>query len=157
MAENESLDNSLADLIKRFYSSISAYKYSETLSIMYDSHLTLPQIVTLIHVNSCKQCSISSISKRINLSLPATSQLVDKLVKEGFLIRNEDSSDRRNKIIMLTENGINFVKRLSESRRMDIENAISSLPVELKRNLFDALNKAISIFENVRGENTCED
>ncbi len=65
--------------------------------MLHKSDLSMPQLVTLLFVRRGGVASISSISQHLNLSLGATSHLVDRLVVAGFVERAEDQNDRRQK------------------------------------------------------------
>jgi predicted transcriptional regulator len=50
-------------------------------------------------------CGMSEVSERFEITPAAASQLVDKLVQSGLIVREEDPSDRRAKLLDLTEKG----------------------------------------------------
>ncbi len=145
----------LANLIKEFYALIAHSGEHRTLSIMYESELTLPQVFTIHFVSKCGKCSISSISEKIGLSLGATSHLVDRLVKRGFLIREENPEDRRIKIITITEKGNEFLLRLNESKTSDIISSIVMFDSESIDKLIEVLKNVIIRFKNKKGEKLC--
>ena len=59
---------------------------------------------------------MSEISERFEVTPAAASQLVDKLVQGGFIIREEDPHDRRAKMLNLTDKGRDLVQQGIEER-----------------------------------------
>jgi DNA-binding MarR family transcriptional regulator len=61
-------------------------------------------------------CGISQISDDLSITAAAASQLVEKMVQSGLLERAEDPSDRRAKMVTISEKGREFVKDGIEQR-----------------------------------------
>ena len=71
--------------------------------------LSMPQFSILMQLHHKGPCGLSEISERFDISSAAASQLVDKLVQSNYLERAEDPSDRRAKLLRLSENGAKLV------------------------------------------------
>src|SRR3972149_11846607 len=71
--------------------------------------LAMPQFSILMQLHHKGLCGMSEISERFDISNAAASQLVEKLVHAGYLERAEDPSDRRAKVLNLTDKGWPFV------------------------------------------------
>ncbi|MFA6033570.1 MAG: MarR family transcriptional regulator, partial [Myxococcota bacterium] len=99
----------------------------DTLSIMAESGLTMPQIVTLHILRSAGPFTVSAIAERLKLSKAATSHLIEQLVVKGFVTRIEDSVDRRRKSVSITPKGNRIVERLMQLRRNTFQTAINQL------------------------------
>ncbi len=69
----------------------------------------MPQFSILMQLHHKGPCGLSEISERFDISSAAASQLVDKLVQSNYLERAEDPSDRRAKLLRLSENGAKLV------------------------------------------------
>ncbi len=145
----------LAELLKEFYYLVGHSTNQETLSILYESQLTIPQIITLHYLFYCKEASVSSIAERLNLSLGATSHLVDRLVRSGYVVRTENVEDRRIKSISLTEKGLDFIRRINESRTDEIIKNLSLLDVQNIGLLSDNILKVVQKLRNMKGEVIC--
>ncbi|MCX7958388.1 MAG: MarR family transcriptional regulator [Deltaproteobacteria bacterium] len=145
----------LADLLKEFYRLLAHSGEQRTLSVMYESQLTLPQVVALHYVSKCTECSVSSISERVGISLGATSHLVDRLVRNGYLSRKENPRDRRMKLIAVTKKGHEFLVRLNESRTSDLISALSFLDSDSVIRLRNIISEMVEKFRKIKGENLC--
>jgi DNA-binding MarR family transcriptional regulator len=76
----------------------------------------MPQFTTLMRLYYHGACGVSDVSAHLDVSAAAASQLVDKLVKDGYLARTEDQQDRRAKHLTLTEKGRQLVADGIEAR-----------------------------------------
>jgi len=87
-------------------------------------------------------CAVSDLSKPFGITIPAASQMVDKLVQEGLVERTESVHDRRMKQLALTSHGRAMVRagmdarldwthklgaRLAPERRESIAQALADL------------------------------
>lgn len=146
----------LVSLIKEFYQLLAHSGNQQTLSIMYESQLTLPQVVALHYVFYCGECSISSISERLKLSLGATSHLVDRLVQLGYLSRTENPEDRRMKLVTITQKGNDFLSKLNESRTADMMSALTLLNREQIQRLSEVIGDVIKKIKDSKGDKICQ-
>jgi len=70
-----------------------------------ESGLSFPQISTLMRLHYRGACGVSDVGGHLGVTLPAASQMVDKLAQQGLLERAEDPHDRRAKQLTLTTKG----------------------------------------------------
>src|SRR5512135_51845 len=67
--------------------------------------LSMPQFSLMMQMYHRGACGMSGISERFEITPAAASQMVDKLVQGGYLMREEDPHDRRAKLLNLTDKG----------------------------------------------------
>jgi DNA-binding MarR family transcriptional regulator len=84
-------------------------------------------------------CGISQISSDMSITNAAASQLVDKMVQSRLLDRAEDPSDRRAKLVTISEHGREFVKAGIEQRYLWINELTESLTDEERQSVSKAL------------------
>ena len=72
---------------------------------------SMPQFSILMQLHHKGPCGMSEISERFEVTPAAASQLVDKLVQNGFVIREEDPHDRRAKLLNLTDKGREIIQQ----------------------------------------------
>ena len=104
--------------------------------------LSMPQFSVLMQLHHKGACGMSEISERFEVTPAAASQLVDKLVQGGFIIREEDPHDRRAKLLNLTDKGRELIQqgieeryrwmdqlsgRLTEAERIQVSEALDIL------------------------------
>jgi DNA-binding MarR family transcriptional regulator len=104
------------------------------------SGLSMPQFSVLMQLHHKGACGMSEISERFEVTPAAASQLVDKLVQNGFIQRVEDPNDRRAKLLSLTDKGREFIQQGIEQRYRWVEELAKKLTVEERAQISEALN-----------------
>lgn len=106
------------------------------------NNLSMPVINTLFRLHYRGGCGITDLGEEMGVSIPAASQLLDKMVHHGLVERSEDPQDRRNKRVSLTDAGNVLVSQalearegwmhtlageLSQSQQVDVERSLKLL------------------------------
>lgn len=108
--------------------------------VISEEDLSFSQVAALHIIDQIESISIQDISTRLNLSLSATSRLIDDLVRMDYIDRVEDQENRRSKILTLTQNGQRFLDKLSVERVKMIRSTAESLPQKLSIKILSALS-----------------
>jgi DNA-binding MarR family transcriptional regulator len=135
----------LGELLKH----VNRRSAGETLAIMNDSGLTLPQLVTLHILEQAGVRTISAIASALRLSPAATSHLIDRLVTGGFVGRIEDPQDRRQKRVTITSAGRKLVDRVQRERTREMTEAVAGLSPEVCRDFGRVLSRVIGELEKM--------
>lgn len=101
--------------------------------------LSMPQFSILMQLHHKGACGMSEISDRFEVTPAAASQLVEKLVQSGFILRDEDPNDRRAKLLNLTDSGRDLIQQGIEERYRWMEQIASRLDAEEKAKVVEAL------------------
>lgn len=80
------------------------------------NHLSMSQLGTLFHLQRTGACAVGDISDDLGVTNAAASQMLDRLVQNGLVVRDEDPTDRRAKRIELTGQGKRMVLEVMEQR-----------------------------------------
>ena len=102
--------------------------------------LSMPQFSILMQLHHKGACGMSAISERFEVTPAAASQLVDKLVQSGFIVREEDPNDRRAKVLNLTDQGRELIQRGIEERYRWVDQLSGRLTDEERAQISDALD-----------------
>ncbi|WP_368652792.1 MarR family winged helix-turn-helix transcriptional regulator [Ornithinibacillus sp. 4-3] len=78
---------------------------------MFNEDLGVSNVLTLGFINNNKKARPSDISKKLGLTPPTVTHLVEKLVKKELVERVLDDSDRRIIYLVITEKGKEVLKR----------------------------------------------
>lgn len=113
--------------------------------------MSMPRLVTLMYLHREGSATLSEVSEHLNLSLGATSHLVDQLVTHGFVSRVEDPVDRRHKQLALAAAGQAFVEELKHKRAAEITRRLHGLPRDLEQ---DALRIMSELTDYLRAAET---
>jgi len=101
--------------------------------------LSMPQFSILMQLHHRGRCGLSELSERFDITNAAASQLVDKLVQSGYLERAEDPSDRRAKMLNLSDKGRSFVEQGIQERHRWMDELVKSLSAEEIAKVSEAL------------------
>ncbi len=93
--------------------------------------LSMQQFSILMQLHYRGTCGVSDISDRFEITNPAASQLVEKLVQAGYLERAEDPEDRRAKLITLSRKGKALVGRSIEEGHLWLDELLDHLETAL--------------------------
>ena len=102
--------------------------------------LSMPQVSILMQLHYRGACGLSEISERFDISGAAASQLVDKLVQSGHLMRTEDPSDRRAKLLDLSPKGHELIQQGINERYRWMDEVAKTLSADEKVKVTEALN-----------------
>ena len=110
--------------------------------VISEEDFSFSQVAALHIIDQTQEISIQGLAVRLNLSLSATSRLIDDLVKTDFLDRIEDPANRRSKIVTLTKLGKDFLNKLSIERVKIVRTTASSLPSTISNKILSALSSS---------------
>jgi len=102
--------------------------------------LSMSQFSILMQLHHKGPCGLSEIGERFDISAAAASQLVDKLVQAGYLERTEDPTDRRAKLLALSDKGKELINQGTEERHRWMDDLTSKLSTEEQAKVVEALN-----------------
>ncbi len=112
----------------------------EWVRFVKSSGLSMPQFSTLMRLYYHGGCGISEISAHLDVTAPAASQMVDRLVQTGLLERVEDPNDRRAKQVTLSAKGRALIEKGIEARNRWSEELAPKLTAEQRGLVIEALS-----------------
>jgi DNA-binding MarR family transcriptional regulator len=115
---------------------------STALAAIHETGLTLPQTVVL-HILRRGPSRISALADHLQMSMSATSTLVQRLFEDQLISRDEDPDDRRQKRVELTRKGINVIDRIDRERGDGVARGLAKLPQWLRDELVDVCGRVI--------------
>ncbi len=86
-----------------------------------ESKLSLSQVNTLIRLYHHGPSSVNDLAHHLGITKAAVSQLLDQLVKTGYVLRSTNPEDRRVKLMALTAEGVDTVEKSMHARHAWIE------------------------------------
>jgi DNA-binding MarR family transcriptional regulator len=108
------------------------------------SSLSMAQMGTLFHIHSKVVCSVSDIGDDLGTTRAAASQMLDRLVQQGFILRSEDPRDRRTRQIRLTDKGRQALLDSIHARLRWLDDLVSRLAPAEQQQVTDALHILIT-------------
>lgn len=113
------------------------------LRFMREYNLSMPHLNILMQLYYHGPASILAIRQTMQSSRAAATQLVDKLVMQGLVVRTEDPDDRRVKDICLSDAGSKLVEDSLAARKNWLDELAVSFNPEDQASLSTALQLLI--------------
>ncbi|WP_457559400.1 MarR family transcriptional regulator [Candidatus Harpocratesius sp.] len=112
-------------------------------------NLSMSQISALMFIHRQNRCGISNLGSNLGITSAAASQMLDRLVKQQFITRQEDPNDRRVKKLTLTEKGKKILKESFQARQYWQKELIKMLTPEEEEKVQIALKILIHKSEDL--------
>ncbi len=123
---------------------LTSHRSGAVLALMNHAAVTLPQLLLLSRIEQLGSASLAAIGDKSSVSIPALSQMVDRLVRQGWLDRAEDLADRRRK------SSRHLLRNLETARSADFNFGLSTVSEELRAQLATTLEWAVIEIEAAR-------
>lgn len=88
------------------------------------------QVKALLQLSRKEQMSVGEIADALHVSMPAASEIVDRLVDTGHVFRTADPADRRRVIVSASSESRHVMDQLVELRRSQVRRALLRLAPE---------------------------
>jgi len=108
--------------------------------ILKNYPITSPQFIALQWVIDREKITIGELSDKIGLAFSTTTDLVDRMEKNGLVERVRDHSDRRVVRILPLDKGKRIIKEVISMRQEYLGEVLSNLSEEEKEMINKSLN-----------------
>ncbi len=115
--------------------------------------LSMSQMATLFQISRRGRLAVSDISDDLGVSNAAASQLLDRLVQQGLVLRSENPQDRREKMLVITDEGRHVLLETTRTRLVWLERLADSLTPEEKAKIVAALEILLDHTNRLPDEN----
>ncbi len=113
MEESDEVVNALGEWTRVFmHRSMSGF-----VLFAKEHRLSMSQVGALFQLGHRGISGVSDIGDNLGVTSAAASQMIDRLVQQGLIVRNEDPTDRRAKQIALTRRGRQFIRDTMNARK----------------------------------------
>jgi DNA-binding MarR family transcriptional regulator len=109
-----------------------------------ETGLSMSQVATLFQLSHRGSLAVSEIGDSLGVSNAAASQLLDRLVQQELVTRKENPQDRREKMLIITEKGQDFLLESIHSREVWLERLMVTLSPEEQEKVAEALEILIN-------------
>lgn len=95
-----------------------------------ESGLSMSQFGVLFHLSRKRSCGVTDLGDHLGVTSAAASQMLERLVQQGLILRSEDPNDRRVKQIVLTDKGYQVLEEGLRARQdwlVDLANTLSAI------------------------------
>jgi DNA-binding MarR family transcriptional regulator len=133
--------NLLVTNLQEAFSIIRRRMMGNMFAFARDKGLTMGQFGAMFHISRKGGCGVSDIGNDLGVTNSAASQMLDRLVQYELINRSEDPSDRRGKLISLTNKGRQILQEGNLANRIWLEELARSMNPDEQ----EQVNKAILI------------
>jgi DNA-binding MarR family transcriptional regulator len=112
----------------------------------HGSDISIPQFRTLRFIQRNPDSSLSNLAEHLGLTLPSVSKLVDGLVKQELVIRQESTADRRRLTLVLTQAGASIVNSARASAQANLAKNLGHLSDDELETICQAMKLLRPIF-----------
>jgi DNA-binding MarR family transcriptional regulator len=103
------------------------------------SDVTLLQLSALHFISASAPVTLSSLAECLGTRLPATSAMVDRLIRLDLVSRTRDRQDRRRVLLVLSKNGKRMIGKIDPETAIRLQRALRDLSPAATRCLTDVL------------------
>ncbi|MCM8783714.1 MAG: MarR family transcriptional regulator [Candidatus Omnitrophica bacterium] len=115
---------------------------------LFKGKITLPQFIVMEFLYREGPAMMSKIAEILSVSAPAATGIVDKLVRDAYLIRESAPESRRIILIKLTKKGKKLVERTVKQRQILIKDIFGKLEEKERQQYLYILNKIYKVLQN---------
>lgn len=107
---------------------------------LWESHgVTIPEVRALRRLRSFGPLATGRLADEVGLTATATTRLVDKLERQGFVVREQSHQDRRSFLIRLLDKGEDLVAETSLLDRSNLRRVVEAMSPEDRTAVLDGL------------------
>jgi DNA-binding MarR family transcriptional regulator len=108
-----------------------------------ESGLSMSQLGALLHINRMGTSGVTNLGDHLGVTSAAASQMLERLVQQGLILRSEDPHDRRVKQVVLTEEGCRMLEESIRARQSWLGDLANVFSESEKEPVITALNLLI--------------
>lgn len=108
--------------------------------------ITRVQWIALSYLEKFGSTSQYELGEKMNIKVSTTARLIDRMEKEGYIVRKKNIADRRVTFIELTKKGIEVREKtlpIGENFNRDLKNEISEEEMEIFKRITSRMIKNI--------------
>jgi DNA-binding MarR family transcriptional regulator len=84
---------------------------------LYKGQITLPQFIALEYLGKEGPLKMSDLARFMNVTTAAMTGIVERLVRDGYILRSYDANDRRIINVGLTKKAALLIRKINLERR----------------------------------------
>ena len=121
-------------------------KHSKYLQENY--HVTVPQIITLREIYEHGPVSFSELTDIVSLNNSTVTGIVDRLERQNLVRRTRTAQDRRRIDVVITEEGIDFVKRIPPPIQESLITGLENMSAEQVETILWSIDTVLALLKD---------
>jgi DNA-binding MarR family transcriptional regulator len=139
----------LASGLRRLAQSFTLRSLQEWRGYVKSSRLSIQQYIVLMQLLHGGSCGVRQIGEKLEISSPAASQLVNRLVEAGLAERSESREDRRARRVALSQKGRELVSRGFGGHLRWVDELAASIAAEDRAAVLEVLPRLLRADEKL--------
>ena len=132
----EELIKEALDLQRR----LGRYMHNDPPDAWLALNLTIAQLKSLFFIHFEGETNFKRLAAALKVTPPNITGIIDRLVDQGLVSREENENNRRAQILKLTNKGVSLLKELLERNTTYLSNILDTLKIEDLSALVQGLN-----------------
>ena len=113
-----------------------------------EGKITLPQFWALERLSRHGNCPMNELARFLNVSKPAATGLIDRLISQQLVRREGDARDRRIIRIQITAKGMRIVENVLDQKRRMILAVFGRIPLKDRTQYLSTLERVVQILSD---------
>lgn len=139
-----------ADKLNEIMRVIMRSSLSSQSSQFYKMKITMPQFFVMSFLDKNKESKMTDMANFLKVTTAAMTGIIDRLARDGYVVRSADPSDRRVIRIKLTSKGSKIVKDITDKRKQMTIKMFGTISDKERQ---DYLNILTKIKDNILNKN----
>lgn len=143
--QEETLKDSqvLFDLMRRFWSNFGRHMNN----VLEDEGINVPQYMAMISLSGLGETTMSDLSRSLHVTMGASTNIVDKLVRGGYVSRVRDTEDRRVVRVKLEPKGVDAMGIVERRAVTLMSGMLKDVEPERRQQFIESYGRMVTIVE----------
>lgn len=124
-----------------------------TLDTWMELNLTVPQLRSLFFIANQRSTNFTKLASALGVTPSNVTGIIDRLVEQGLVSRQENPEDRRMLILRVTDKGESVTTSLRERRASHMSEILTHLSLEELNSVLNGLGLLLKAAEIHEGKN----
>ncbi|MEW6524887.1 MAG: MarR family transcriptional regulator [Bacillota bacterium] len=109
--------------------------------ILTNFDITPPQFNALVHLQESGDITMGELCQKMYLACSTATDLIDRMERNGLIVRQRDTADRRVIRLRITDEGAGVIQQVMQARRRYLRAILEKMADEDKQKLISALGQ----------------
>jgi DNA-binding MarR family transcriptional regulator len=138
------IDYEYAVRVSNLFAQILTKSLSERLvAELTQEEITLPQLQAMRYIWLHRNATVGEVAEGLDISYPSATNMLNRLVRKGLVVRHGNPADRRFVEVELTEKGEQITRRVEEERTARLKQVLDEMSPADRQALVDGLRAFI--------------
>jgi DNA-binding MarR family transcriptional regulator len=133
----------LFELMRRFWSSFG----HQMNIVLQRGGINVPQYMAMVSLADMGEATMSDLSRKLHVTMGASTNIVDKLIRGGYVTRARGTDDRRIVRVKLLPKGQQALQDVEEKATHFMLSVLSEVEPERRKQFIESYGKMVKVAE----------